>query len=119
MEPGENPQPLINAVLWHSRKASDLIRTIHSTLRGATYPYSHAEKQVSLAAYAVTAQPSGDDPVAVHSAAEAALDAIYPLYVRLLSDLAARAEKVEESLGLPPLPDPPEDPEDAAESAAS
>jgi hypothetical protein len=107
VQPGQNPQSLIDTCLWHSRKCSDLLRGIHTTLRGAQYPYTHANKQVTVAQYATTSLPPAEEPVAVHNAADAATDAIYALYVRLLSDLAARAEKVEETLGLPPLPDPP------------
>jgi Zn-dependent protease with chaperone function len=109
VQPSENRQGVIDTVLWHSRKCSDLLRTIHTTLRGAAYPYSHANKQVSVAQYFTPALPPGDEPVAVHNAADSAIDAVYALYVRLLSDLASRAEKVEALLGLPPLPDPPEE----------
>ena len=109
VQPGQNPQSLIDTVLWHSRKCSDLLRSIHAVLLPAKYPYSHAEKQVSVAQYMTSSLPPGDEVVAVHNAADSATDAVYSLYVRLLSDLAARAEKVEEQLGLPRLPDPPED----------
>ena len=115
VQPGQNPQSLIDTVLWHSRKCSDLLRAVHATLRGAAYPYSHANKQVSVAQYVTTSLPPADEPVEVIKAADTALDGIYALYVRLLSDLAARAEKVEESLGLPKLPDPPPEEEEKRE----
>ena len=108
VQPGQNPQSLIDTCLWHSRQCSDLLRAIHSSLRPAAYPYSHAQKQVTVAQFVTTALPPGEEVVAVHNAADSAVDAVYALYVRLISDLAARAEKVEESLGLPKLPDPPE-----------
>ena len=107
VQPGESRQAVIDTALWHSRKCADLLRSIHGTLRAAPYPYSHANKQVSVAQYVATALPPGEEPFAVHNVADAAIDAVYALYVRLLSDLAARAEKVEAALGLPPLPDPP------------
>ena len=108
VQPGQNPQSLIDTVLWHSRKCSDLLRCVHGILRGAAYPYSHAHKQVSVAQYAATSLPPAEEPVDVFKASDSAVDAVYSLYVRLISDLSARAEKVEESLGLPKLPDPPQ-----------
>jgi hypothetical protein len=85
----------------------DLLRGIHLVLRGAHYPYTHANKRVTVAQYAMTSLPPAEEPVSVHNAADSATDAVYSLYVCLLSDLAARAEKVEETFGLPPLPGPP------------
>jgi Zn-dependent protease with chaperone function len=107
VQPGQNAQSLIDTCLWHSRKCSELLRGIHSILRGAPYPYAHANKKVTVAQYVTTSLPPAEEPVAVHNASDSATDAVYSLYVRLLSDLAARAEKVEEGLGLPALPDPP------------
>jgi hypothetical protein len=50
--------------------------------------------------------PPPDLVVEVYAAAEAVLEALFSLYVRLLSDLAARAEAIEQSLGMPPLAEP-------------
>jgi hypothetical protein len=49
----------------------------------------------------------------VYHAAEAGLDAYYPLYLRILSNLCTRAEAVEQSLGLDPMPQPKEQPKTA------
>jgi hypothetical protein len=50
-----------------------------------------------------------DEVVPAIKAAQAALDACHGLYMRILSDLAQRAEQMEDALGLPPLPEPPEE----------
>jgi hypothetical protein len=49
--------------------------------------------------------PRADEPVKVYHAAEGTLSAVYELYVRLMSDLARRAEELEVELGLGALPE--------------
>jgi hypothetical protein len=107
-----NREDLVNCALNRSRAVTQDLSKIHNALAQRPYPYDHAEKGMSLARYVVIGVPASDSVGEVMGAAEAALDAFYGLYGRIMSDLAARAEKVEASLGLPPLPEPPEKAED-------
>jgi hypothetical protein len=77
-------------------------------LRRTPYPYQHNERNATLTGFVVPAIPQPEAVGDVYGAAERALDSIYSLYMRIMSDLAQRAEKVEADLGLPPLPEPPE-----------
>jgi hypothetical protein len=77
-------------------------------LRSARYPYEHSEKDMTIGRYAIRALPP---PVAVgplYQVAESAIDAVYALYMRVMADLAHRAEVVETNLGLPATVQPEE-----------
>jgi hypothetical protein len=103
INPQGNPRPLVNAVLWHSRKAAGLLREIYRCLGNVSYPYAHADKRLTLASYIIPAMPPPEAAGRVGAAAEAAIDAYRSLYHRLMADLATRAEQVEAELGLPPM----------------
>jgi Zn-dependent protease with chaperone function len=96
-------KPLVDTILWHSRKASGLLNEMHQQLGHVRYPYSDENKKLTLAAYVVRAIPAYNHVGKVGQAAQGAIDAYSSLYVRLMSDLANRAQKVETELGLPPL----------------
>jgi Zn-dependent protease with chaperone function len=103
LQPHANPQPLIDAVLWHSRKAAGLLREIFQHLGQAAYPYAESGKRLTLAAYMIPAMPPPEVVGRVLTASTSATTAYRTLYRRLMSDLASRAEQVETSLGLSPL----------------
>lgn len=101
LQPHANGRPLIDAVLWHSRKASGLLRQIYQSLTQVAYPYAEPGQRLSLSAYLIPAMPPPEVPGRVAAAANSATVAYQSLYRRLLADLAARAEAVEVALGLP------------------
>ena len=108
-----NPDPLVEAVIARSRKLARALADVRDALHKVPYPFEHVERHVSLAGFVVKAVPAPEDVGHVYHAAGSALDAYYPLYLRILSDLCTRAEAVEQSLGLDPLPQPKEQPETA------
>ena len=79
------------------------------------YPYSHANKQMTLAGYLVPTVPSKDDYGSIFGATEQLVEGVFPLYTRLLGDFLFRAEAVEQVIGLPKLPDP--SPDESATSS--
>jgi Zn-dependent protease with chaperone function len=105
-----NPQTLIDTLLSRSRKTTQDLERLRVALAGTPYPYPHAEQNVTLAKYAIPGVPPPENLGDVYRVAEGALNATYGLYMRIMSDLAARAESFEQSLGLAPLPEPPDEP---------
>ena len=73
---------------------------LHRVLRGAVYPYEHAEKGVTLAKFALEEVPAVENVGRVYGAAETAMEAVYGLYMRMMSDLARRGEELERGFGL-------------------
>lgn len=106
VSPGQNSEELVAEVISLSRKTSEQMMETHGLLRGTLYPYEHAERGASVARYALEHVPPPEEVVAVYHAAEAMIEAVYSLYMRVLADLANRAEQAESSLGLPPLAEP-------------
>jgi Zn-dependent protease with chaperone function len=101
-----NADSLVMDVLSASRRTVDDLTRVHVFLRSTPYPYEHHDKDVSLARYAIPAVPEHRAVGNVYEAADATPDAVYALYMRIMADLATRAEAVEASFGLPPLPEP-------------
>jgi hypothetical protein len=114
LRPEHNSESLIAVVLRRSEKVCADLSALHAELRSTPYPFEHAEQNVTMARYAIPAVPVPQQVGHVHRAAEAALDGCYGVYMRILSALAERAERVEQSLGLPPMPQPAEKDEGAA-----
>ena len=115
LRPESNSRDLIEEVLARSKYTAQDLSHVHASLRQTAYPYEHNERNATLIGFVVPAVPQPDDVGEVYRAAERALDSIYSLYMRIMSDLAHRAEKVEADLGLPPLPEPPEEKPEAAD----
>jgi hypothetical protein len=103
-----NPQPLIQAILNRGRQVRQVLEELHAATRQTPYPYQHNEAGATIARYAARTIPPEKEVGAVYETASAALQAMYDLYMRLMSDLSQRAEAVEGSLGLEPLALPPE-----------
>jgi len=76
------------------------VMELHRVLRGAVYPYEHAEKGVTLAKFALEEVPAVENVGRVYGAAETAMEAVYGLYMRMMSDLARRGEELERGFGL-------------------
>jgi hypothetical protein len=117
-KPESNPDELVGAVIAASRRLSNSMSEIHATLAPVPYPYEHVERHVTLAGYAMNQVPPPEAVGDVYSTADAMLEAIYSLYMRILSDMAGHAEEVEKSLGLDPLPEPIDEEEPEPQVAA-
>ncbi len=61
-----------------------------------------------MARYAIRAIPGEQEVGGVYEACVGTIQSLYELYMRLMSDLAQRAEEIEKSLGLDPLAAPAE-----------
>jgi hypothetical protein len=104
-KPENNPESLVRLVIQKAKQLHEQLTQTHNILRGTPYPYEHAERGASISRYALERLQPAENVVGVYRAAESTLEAIYSLYMRLMSDLAHRAEELEQSLGLPPLPE--------------
>lgn len=102
----KNAEAFINEVLARARKVSRSLGDVRDALHKIPYPYEHVERGVSLATFVVKAVPVENQVGVVYQAGEMAIDAYYPLYVRILSDLCSRAEAAEQEFGLEPLAEP-------------
>jgi hypothetical protein len=101
-----NSEHLIQEILARSKHTTQDLSHLHAALRRTPYPYEHNDRNAMLTGFVVPAVPQPESVGEVYGAAERALDAAYSLYMRIMSDLAKRAEQVEADLGLPPLPEP-------------
>lgn len=107
VQPQENPQDLVNAILSLAARVHRLLAAIHADLRPLPYPYEHVEHNVTVSAFLLRhGVPAADNPGDIGGCAEALIEGYYDLYVRLLADLSAAAEEVETSLGFDSLPEP-------------
>jgi Zn-dependent protease with chaperone function len=104
--PQESDEHLISAVISASRKTVKSLTQLQDALGRVPYPYDHLDPSATMYSFVLKQLPPPDLVVEVYAAAEAVLEALFSLYVRLLSDLAARAEAIEQSLGMPPLAEP-------------
>jgi Zn-dependent protease with chaperone function len=100
---GGNPKPLLEALIWHSRKASGLLREIHQQLTDITYPYPVDGRRLTLCRYLIESLPPPNAVGQVASSAETLIGAYRSLYMRAMSDLTQRAVQLESELGLPAL----------------
>ncbi len=108
IKPEKNPELLIQTVMAGARRMAACLMELFNALRGTPYPYEHSEKGASIGRFALPNVPSSEDIGPLYGAAEEALNAVYSLYMRLMSDLAHRAERAEQAIGLEPLPSVPE-----------
>jgi Zn-dependent protease with chaperone function len=102
-----NDEHLIGAVLSSARKTLAALAQLRDPLGRVPYPYDHLDRTATVYSFILQQLPAADAVGDVAHAAETALESLYSLYMRLLSDLAACAEAVEQSLGMPALPEPP------------
>lgn len=106
LQGNEENKHLIKGV-WESMEAiHGRLVSLHRQFREIPYPLDHAKGKISIGEYMLAEIPLADDPGAIFDAARATLEALPPLYVRLVARLAEVAEEVETALGLKPLPEP-------------
>jgi Zn-dependent protease with chaperone function len=93
------------------------IRTMRDMLQGPTYPFEHADGQVSLQEALIPNLPSSETlEISLNSAMQVANDVndkVIRAYSRVMSRLALIAESRETLQGLEPLPEPLEESEDS------
>jgi hypothetical protein len=102
----ENNSSLAAAIHGAADRLHDCLGRLHGELQAAPYPFDHAQKDVTIAGYAIFGIPATEELGALYSAADEALDRIMGLRLRCLARLAQMAEQAETDLGLPPLADP-------------
>ncbi len=103
-----NSQTQISAVLARTRQGRQHLVDLQRELGGTLYPYEHTERDATMARYAIRAIPGEQEVGGVYEACVGTIQSLYELYMRLMSDLAQRAEEIEKSLGLDPLAAPAE-----------
>jgi Zn-dependent protease with chaperone function len=113
LRPENNSEHLIEELLARSKHVTNDLSHLHGALRRVPYPYEHHDRNATLTLFVIPAIPQPEAVGDVYNVAERAIDSIYSLYMRIMSDLAQRAEQVEADLGLPPLPEPVEKEESA------
>jgi hypothetical protein len=99
-EPPVDLVPEINRLLISFRED---IKDLHRALRAQMYPFDHGRQETTLAQYCIPSMPADDDLQGLIKAADVALGRTAEIEARLLGRLAWIAEKVEDSLGMPPL----------------
>jgi hypothetical protein len=97
------------AVRSRMAKLSRQLAGIHDALSDTAYPFDHATRDITIAAYVVPTLPHDDDLSGLLHAGDAVLNTLPQLRARILGRLCQIAEEVEASLGLEPLPQPPKE----------
>jgi hypothetical protein len=103
----DNRGESLRMILGHAETTQGYLRRIYDALAAGRYPYGRSGGRATLSQYAVGRLPAANEIGAIHTTSQTALRSLYGLNLRLLGDLARRAEAFEASLGLQPLPDPP------------
>ncbi len=96
-------------------KLYDQIQGLRGPLAKAPYPFDHADKDISIGAFAVPNMPSAEDLGGLMDAADALVRTLPQLRARLLGRLCQIAEEVETHLGLEALPEPPKEEKEGEE----
>jgi Zn-dependent protease with chaperone function len=108
VRPTGNSQMLVGEVISVSKAVSRELAGIHTQLRTAPYPYEHTERGASISRFCCSVIPPQNKYRALCNAAMATIGGIDTLYMRLMSDLAQRAEEAERGMGLEALGEPPQ-----------
>jgi hypothetical protein len=113
IRPDGNPARLVKTLRMTSNRTAEVLLQVHLILRSAWYPYEHTAANATISRYCCAMLPKSAQIGAVHGAASSTLNGYYQLYLRLLADLAQRAEEAEKEIGLLPMPEPNDKPEPA------
>lgn len=79
------------------------LKELREATKEVPYPYEHAAGPLSIPQYAIGIVPAANDLTGTSAAVVSCLDCLFPLYLRVMGDLARIAEQVESAVGLQPL----------------
>ncbi len=82
------------------------LASMHESLYSHTYPFGHADGNISIAQFVMEKVPPESELVDALHAADDMVDKIYTLYYRLLGRIAQAVDDVEEAVGFKALPEP-------------
>ncbi len=100
----DHDQPMIQAMLRAARRVHDQLTTLKWKIGDVvTYPFEHAEPGISLGRFALPVLPAPEAIGDLLQIGTEAHDRLLNLHRRVLGRLAATAEAVERSVGLPPV----------------
>jgi hypothetical protein len=91
---------LLGGAVLAARRCRNLLSNLQAALGEGEYPYERADGRVRLACAVVPWVGSEEEVGAIHAGALDALEAYYTLYLRVLSDLTAAAERVADSFNV-------------------
>lgn len=103
IKPDRERPRLIEAILNKLADLQERLKELHRELRNQPYPFDHGKEGTNLAQFAIPTMPAANDYNGLVGVSGYALDRLHEVYDRLLGRLALMAEKVEDSLGMPPL----------------
>jgi Zn-dependent protease with chaperone function len=110
----EKSEKLIAAIRSRASRLHGKLVELRDALRGAPYPFEHAEPDMTLGRFVLSDGGKADlpDPERfgdVYSVGEQVVSKMVTLHMRLLAHLALLAERIETHLGFEPFPEPKED----------
>lgn len=103
IKPDRERPRLIETILKKLADLQERLKELHRELRNQPYPFDHGKEGTNLAQFAIPSMPAANDYNGLVGVSGYALDRLHEVYDRILGRLALMAEKVEESLGMPPL----------------
>ncbi|QDU64894.1 Protease HtpX [Planctomycetes bacterium Pan216] len=112
-------QKYIAKLKAHAQSQWRLLHRIKNTLNDVPYPFTHAETDMTIGKQVLPVVPDKDDFGGIYQAADFSFSSLDTLYFRLISALAAYAEKVEGAIGLKPWEDPVDDKESKSEASSA
>jgi hypothetical protein len=103
IKPDRERPRLIEVILEKLADLQERLKELHRELRNQPYPFDHGKEGTNLAQFAIPSMPAANDYNGLVGVSGYALDRLHEVQDRILGRLALMAEKVEESLGMPPL----------------
>jgi len=100
---GHEDDALIAQTLRLLEAQNRALKELREATKEVCYPYEHAAGPLSISQYAIGIVPAVNDLTGTAAAVVSCLDCLFPLYLRVMGDLARIAEQVEAAVGLQPL----------------
>ncbi len=104
----EVSEPVAAQIMASVEQVAVTLRSFHTHFATLSFPFEHADGQITLTQYMVPKVPVQTEVGEVVAAAQKLLDGYHYIYFRSVGVLAQTVQYVEEALGLPPQVDPPE-----------
>ncbi|MBN2024673.1 MAG: M48 family metalloprotease [Pirellulales bacterium] len=101
LDENRDNEKLIRRIERHMAGTRQHLAILRQAVLRVPYPFDHVDKDITVAAYAVSEMPNEDDLGGLYTAAESMISASLDLRARILARLTFFAEQVESVLGLP------------------